>query len=441
MRIKFLSVIASFLLISIVISSCLDSEENYEISANATVQAFGIDTIHGKYYKFSVDNLKRLIYNVDSLPVGSDTIIDSIMIDTFYVSGYVTSGELTDTVLNINNYQDLSGAATEEGLQFKVHAADGVTIREYTLKINIHQQDPDSLQWENVTERMNGFHTLPLAAYPKSVVLDGNLLVYVQDESGKVLVYRTPADGVHPWTSSDAEGLPGTVRLDAMVNCGGVLYAATTDKEVYRSADGAEWTKADALSGEVEMLVADYSGTLIGVLEKADGKYLVSANAGNSAWNENGVGLPEGFPSRNIATARFQTASFLPEIMIVGYTAEEKIIPWAYDGNDWAAMDNGTSYDTYCLTSRIGHTPIIMHYGGRFYMFGELLDAIYTSSEGLAWSKVESKFLLPQSIAGNCYYTAAIDEQNFIWLITGGTDDRPNEIWRGRLNRLGFIRQ
>lgn len=77
MRIKFLSVILSFLLMSVAISSCLDSDTNYEYSSDATIRAFGIDSIgKGIYYKFTIDQLKGEIYNVDSLPVGADTIID-----------------------------------------------------------------------------------------------------------------------------------------------------------------------------------------------------------------------------------------------------------------------------------------------------------------------------------------------------------------------------
>ena len=98
MRIKFLSVIVSFLIVSFALSSCLDSDDNYEFSSDATIHAFGIDTIHGKHYKFTIDQLNRLIYNRDSLPVGSDTIIDRILIDTMTVTGWITSGSPTDTV-------------------------------------------------------------------------------------------------------------------------------------------------------------------------------------------------------------------------------------------------------------------------------------------------------------------------------------------------------
>lgn len=39
MRIKFLSVIVSFLIVSFALSSCLDSDDNYEFSSDATIHA------------------------------------------------------------------------------------------------------------------------------------------------------------------------------------------------------------------------------------------------------------------------------------------------------------------------------------------------------------------------------------------------------------------
>lgn len=154
MRIKFLSVIVSFLIVSFALSSCLDSDDNYEFSSDATIHAFGIDTIHGKHYKFTIDQLNRLIYNRDSLPVGSDTIIDRILIDTMTVTGWITSGSPTDTVFVMSDSVDLRPAMNNDaGMLFKAHAADGVTVREYKLKVNVHLQDPDSLVWTDMQKK------------------------------------------------------------------------------------------------------------------------------------------------------------------------------------------------------------------------------------------------------------------------------------------------
>ena len=90
MRIKFLSVIVSFLLMSIAISSCLDSDENYEYSSDATIRAFGIDSItKGVYYKFTIDQLKREIYNVELLPANVRLILDSYQVKDNFESFFV----------------------------------------------------------------------------------------------------------------------------------------------------------------------------------------------------------------------------------------------------------------------------------------------------------------------------------------------------------------
>lgn len=439
---------------SIAISSCLSSDDDYEFSSDATVHAFGLDTIHGKHYPFTIDQVKREIYNIDSLPVGSDTIIDSILIDTFYVTGYVTSGNITDTILNINNYQNLTGAATVEGLKFKIYAADGLTTRDYTLRINIHQQEPDSLQWTNMTDRIAGFPSASIANRQKAVTLDNNLLVYVL-EGTSLTAYRTSTKTFNSWEQISVQGLPALDRIPAFVknsnetvspqaDAEDVLYASTGDGNVYRSTDGISWNLVEALSGNVETLISSFQGQLIGILGHEGNSYLVTAQEGNTAWpaiDSNTPTVPEEFPTENIYSTEFQTANMLDEIMIVGKTTGEKIIPWAYDGHDWAQMDPGTSYDSYCLTANIGYYPSIIYYGGQFYITGERLQNFYKSDAGLAWYKTENMFLLPKDVELRGNYSLAVDNDNFIWLVIGQSSGTPNEVWRGRLNRLGFKQQ
>ena len=45
MRIKFLSIIASFFMVSFVITSCLDNDNDVNYSPDATIHAFELDTI------------------------------------------------------------------------------------------------------------------------------------------------------------------------------------------------------------------------------------------------------------------------------------------------------------------------------------------------------------------------------------------------------------
>lgn len=452
MRLKFLLIIASFLFVTIAISSCLDSDDSYEAAADATVTHFSLDTTGlGKHYPFTIDQLNRLIYNADSLPVGADTIIDSILVDTFYVSfgaGYVTSG-LNDTLFNIENYQDLRSAA-KGGMEFTAHAPDLVTTRKYTLKINIHQQDPDSLQWTDMTEKIAGFATTPVTNRQKSVTLNDQLLVYVAEATGDIIVYKTPTQSPSSWEAT-ATNLPQDAQIASVVKVEADfntptegmktrLYMSASNGDVYSTEDGAEWTREEGLSGPVKNLVTSFAGILTGIVKDGNALYLANAEEGNTVWQPAAqwTPLPDGFPTEQIYSTAFLTFNMLEEVMIVGRTQEEKIIPWAYDGQTWAAMNPGTSYDTYCLRGYVGYNPCIMHYGGKFYIFGERMEAIYASQAGLAWTRMEEKFLLPQEVYLSGNYSMTVDDENFIWLIIGG---QPNEVWRGRLNRLGFKNQ
>ncbi|KAA6326669.1 hypothetical protein EZS27_024255 [termite gut metagenome] len=100
MRIKFILVIVSLFFASFVIISCLDSDGTIEYSSDDTIHAFELDTIYGKKYLFTIDQINGAIYNIDSVPFTADTIINKILITQLDVLGYVLTG---DTALNVSD--------------------------------------------------------------------------------------------------------------------------------------------------------------------------------------------------------------------------------------------------------------------------------------------------------------------------------------------------
>ena len=110
----------------------------------ATIHAFALDTIHGVNYKFTIDQLGPdgvgLIYNQDSLPVGSDTIIDRILIKTLTTtSGIITAknAEGQDTLFNYYDSIDFRGTM-QKPMRIKVWAADMQYTKEYTISVRVH---------------------------------------------------------------------------------------------------------------------------------------------------------------------------------------------------------------------------------------------------------------------------------------------------------------
>lgn len=454
MRRKFLSAIVSFLIISasFAVTSCLDSDTTYEYSTDATIHAFAIDTIHGKNYTFTIDQLNRLIYNRDSLPMDADTLIDSILIKTFDVTGWITSGAPTDTVVNLSNYVDLTPAMNNDGgMTFKVHAADGMTTREYKLKVNVHRQDPDSLVWTDMQEKGEVFASVVNPDEQKAVILNGELLVYASHTAA----YKTStAPDRYQWSAFDVDGLPADTKLSTIVAHDDALYAVTASKKVFSSADGAGWTEVATLGENVITLINGFSDRLSGIVE-LEGKHYFNICKDGANWeaatNEAGElilhEVPAGFPTESLCTTRSYTGNGQERVLLVGMPLAdaEETVPWfSLDGKDWGSLAN-TAYDVHCPGM---DNPVITYYGDRFYCLGGELDAIYSSITGIAWHETETKFLLPQAFSGKGAYTiiveptedksvAPAEKRDFIWVIFGG-HGTPNEVWRGRLNKLGF---
>ena len=63
------------------------------------------------------------------------------------------------------------------------------------------------------------------------------------------------------------------------------------------------------------------------------------------------------------------------------------------------------------------------------------LESLYVSRDnGVTW-KEDEVYVLPEELAGQDVPLAvAVDDAYYLWLVAGG------QVWRGRLNELGFAR-
>ncbi len=447
MRIKFLAVIASFLCVSLTITSCLDDDTNYTYSSDANIQAFGLDTIHGKHYTFTIDQVNRLIFNRDSLPVGSDTIIDKILIDTMLVAGWVSTG-VTDTLFNINDSVDLRPAMNNDtGMKFKVHAADGYSMREYTLKVNVHLQDPDLLAWTQMKDDL--FTGMVNKGKQNAIVLNGNLWVYTSNTTA----YSTstlPTD--YAWSPATVNGLPEDARLSTLVAHQGALYLTSADKQVYTSKNGTDWSAVSTLGNNVITLISGFTDRLTGIVE-VDGKAYFNVTKDGLVWEGDNASLeavPDGFPTERIASTLSHTGNGIEKVVLVGMpqASTQVTVPWfSLDGYKWADLAN-TTYNMSCPGLL---NPFIMYYADKFYSFGDKLNTIYSSITGIAWEEADKKFQFPEALSYRGNFSVLMEpttdknaapeeRRDFIWVIFGG-NGIPNEVWRGRLNKLGFIIQ
>ena len=482
-------------MVSFVITSCLDDDNNIEYSPDATIHAFALDTAGLGSYKFTIDQLSREIYNEDSLPVHADTIIDKILIKTLTTaSGVVTMKDKSgnDSVININDSIDL-----REDLTIKVWSTEALAgispnqTKEYTIKVRVHQHDPDSLRWKYINEIDN-----QITGEQKSIILGSEVLTY-SVVGNELRVYKNSLTNFGNGVSQETVGLPEgqlptsivTFQFNRSIT---MLYATSAgDGHVYESADGINWVKSSMFGEGVELLLATLTNNDISRIcytkKGADSQryfYYQTNDIPQETLDEaeNGGKVPANFPTKNISYTVYESATNIKSVLLVGDTETatladdselETTIVWAYDGSKWVEFST-TSSVAYCPKYT---QPSIIYYNDLVYIFGQNFSSIYVSNQGLFWRKANSKFAFPHrdwskggtpnpsvdpEFRGKTNYSMVLDPatQN-LWIIFSKgsasfeeevekaestkstttetrTYNHDSEIWRGRLKQLWF---
>ena len=395
------------------------------------MHAFSIDTIYGKKYKFSIDQLNNRIYNADSLPYLSDTLLNYFAIDTFTVTGYVFTG---DTVLTTPAYTDLTKAMNgKDGIMFTVYANDRQTTKNFRLDVRVHMQDPDSMSWKQLNEVPQGFANAALGDNFKVLSNDNEVLIISGNEQS--VYHAALGNGVgYAWSKDNLKGVPEDVIWSTALRFGDKLYVNTASGKVYGSEDGVSWLEVEALSGNVKTLLVGMTKRLLAI-QTIDGKdYFCYTEAEDATWSR-GVEVPAGFPTEQISSTLTITSTGVEKATITGMplTHEDEVVPWfTFEGNEWAALD---TEELACPA--LGH-PTIFSIDKNFFIFGDNFEAMYYSPSALTWGEVTRRILLPEALKGKANYSSTIDKDKFIWIVI--SENGNNQLWRGRLNRYGFKR-
>ena len=132
-------------------------EEIYMPASSVAVTGFSLKSKSGTAVKldsvfFSIDLTQGVIFNADSLPVGTDvtklvpviSYVSSASAVTLTQSGGRYEGEI-DYKTNPSDSVDFSGKVV-----LKITAEDKTTSRSYNIKVNVHKVEPDSLMWTDL---------------------------------------------------------------------------------------------------------------------------------------------------------------------------------------------------------------------------------------------------------------------------------------------------
>lgn len=395
-----------------------------------------VTTVSGSNYDFYIDQSKNEIYNVDSLPYGTDAA---------HVLATISSKNSGLIYLKSLKSDSLSYYSSTDSIDFsqprtiEVVSQSAAYYRKYTVKVNVHQQKEDDFAWSRMAVQQDFAGMSGI----KAVAKGDSLFVFGTDGNTTTAFVTARADGQH------FAKLPVSFTAGAYANAiagHGKLYML--DGGVLKSsADGATWTTVTtnaALThlvgyGTKEMYALSEAGRIMssadgGVTWKAD--ELDDNTSLLPTANLNFALLPlktnDEMERVLLTGTRTGSANALVWSKIVDYSATATAYPWTFVD---AAEDN--RYSLQALSNLQ-----VMCYGNQLVAFGTdngTLPAAMSVSldQGITW-RTDSVYALPaQAQSGIRVLSATADADNFVWVVCTGT----GEVWRGRLSQLGWKKE
>lgn len=478
MKIKFLPLIAVLFAATSIMTSCLDNDvEQITYTSETSITGFSLGTLHidrvgkdkdGKdsayvdtldcsNYPFTINQLTREIENKDSLPYG--THIDKVITNVTYDAGilvYKPKGAEKDTLWTSTDSIDFSGdtycTSTNKNspIEFKVWAYSNAIGQAYKVKINVHQQVPDTIAWKKFD---NSFSNGNLSKQ-KAVYANGKVYVFGKNGDDTHIEYSDVAnDNPSSW-------IPVTINItdvdtySATAWAGNIYFLAGSPKAKQLYKLNVTTDKIEPVGTETfEMLIGgnDIKSELYVVKDGESGIYK------ESPWTKDTDPFTQ-FKAGQPFFSNTTTASYNSNItttVALCYNQDNT-------ANDTTALVFNRMSSDNKWEKRIQNLPLpnlenvtMIYYDGKLYAFGgksvkpevKPFSQFYCSTDnGLCWRPVTECMAFPAEF-GTLYtthhgnYSCAVTPKlengtsrgNFIWIVWEN-----GSISRGRINRLGF---
>lgn len=472
MKIKFLPLIAVLFAATSIMTSCLDNDvEQITYTSETSITGFSLGTLHidrvgkdkdGKdsayvdtldcsNYPFTINQLTREIENKDSLPYG--THIDKVITNVTYDAGilvYKPKGAEKDTLWTSTDSIDFSGdtycTSTNKNspIEFKVWAYSNAIGQAYKVKINVHQQVPDTIAWKKFD---NSFSNRNLSKQ-KAVYANGKVYVFGENAGTHIEYSDVSDDNPKPWVKI-TDNVPADIDTYSATACAGYIYFLA----------GTKLYKLDANSNEITSVGTETFEMLIGGNDIKSELYAVKGGKSGiykeNTWTEDAAPftlLPTGKPFFSNTTTASYNSNITSTVALCynqGTTA-----------NDTTALVFNRMSSDNKWEKRIQNLPLpnlenvtMIYYDGKLYAFGggygeiKPFSQFYCSTDnGLCWRPVTECMAFPAEFSElytahsknySCAVTPKLESEtsrgNFIWIVW-----EDGSICRGRINRLGF---
>lgn len=360
---------------------------------------------------FSIDLNNGVIFNADSLPLGTDisklipviTFMTTVSKADIIVSEEGKDDKTYNYLENANDSIDFS-----KNVKLNVTAYDKTTEYSYRLKVNVHKQKPDSLMWDRMAEaKLPSRSGSPVSQ--SALSFKGNVLSLIKESNGEYTLSSTSDIYKGDWQKEQIN-LSFSPAINSLTATSDALWILDEDGNLFTSADGKDWT---ATGENWVTLIGPYMNSVLGV--KTDGDALRHCHYPA----DNQIADPEVDPEfpmlgRSALVSVSSEWAEMPTAFFVGGVKPDMNVSnatWAFDGTVWAQIDatpapalispSIVNYTNNRRPSDIFHpyyADAWMLIGGR-KLNGSFNTTVYCSYDnGVSWRPGSSLMELPDYI-------------------------------------------
>ena len=393
----------------------------------------------GSGYIMTINQRDNTIENRDSLPCGS--LISRVLVTiTFDGSSLAYREKGSDA--GWTAYSSTDSLDLTKPLEFYLTSNDNQSSRIYTFKVNVHKQEGDSLYWKQCDSEVA---ELAGMTDMKAFVLNDKLMVLGKKSAGVVLTERSGIEAQGTWEETSTD-LPVEADVQTLRQQNGTLYLSTADGKIFFSADAKSWKQTGSNSAPLTLI--ERTGKYFYAI--SEGKLLRSSDA--TTWEEDKLDSEASLlPQTDIRALSVEQTNGNNRIILVGQNdnSHSNAVVWNKMWNNSEKEEDAEwiyiplTADNTIPCPRLEHLNLLP-YDGKCIAFGgasadgkhKALDALFVSHDfGITW-RPSTTIRMPAELKGaeGCI-ASTVDKNHFIWIITNA------QVWRGRLNRLGFAQQ
>lgn len=451
------------------LSSCLGSDDDNNsvdgsmLAKNCQIAAFALKNDSVRFngvsggldsVRFTIDQLSGLIYNMDSLPYGTE--INKVICEISYMNQYAV---LSNTVFQHSTGDTLYWNGTDsidfsKPVRFVVRAYDEVMTKTYQAQVNIHQVDPELMPWGKVTENATGLTIANQKVVANNYNGTERYFKYLQ-QAGSSDGYRlfvASGSDMTNWSEQTLTGLPAEgLQLSQLTKYNDAYYLPSESGVIYVSQDGASWSGLGNTLNIQYLLGALREGRTLGAqlaaIANIDGQLTFVSMNEEGEWTTGNV-VPSDFPLTGFGNMNYNVMYQEYLMVAAGRDRENRLTNkvWStMDGSSWALLTNNIA-TAQNFPAKEG--AMLTWYDDLCYMLGGIESngaskEVYTSKDyGINWQR-DSIHTLPSDYRARGFASVLVDESNSMLIFGGKTSTESNElddVWMGRINRLGFER-